>query len=638
MPKNKKKKPAKKRKWRLKWQAIFLIVVIVIFLTAVLLNSYYKQRFFPGIKIANASVGGKTTEQAKNILQDKIDKINKQGLIFVYQNHKTNITPIISSSAGPDLSYKIIEFNIDLTLQKTFSFGREDTIFNNFKRIVRAITQSKNFEIDYRLNEPELTTILQENFQQFEKTPKNAQLEITDSNINVIEEKNGLIFNYNHLINEAEKNIAGLATTPITLKLNSRSPQISKDDAEKNISWIQKILSLAPINLKYDEKSWALEYDDLASYLELQVNQDTSIYEIGRIIPGLKYEEFDELLESISEEINIEAKDAKFEIINGRVAQFQASSQGLDLDKEASYKKISQAITFEKASEIDLIVKVLPADITTENVNALGVKELIGTGKSDFSGSPVNRRHNIAVGADSLNGLLIKPDETFSLLKALGEIDDEHGYKAELVIKGNKTIPEFGGGLCQIGTTTFRVALNAGLPIIERQNHSYRVSYYEPAGTDATIYDPNPDFKFKNDTSHHLLFLTRIEDDELIFELWGTKDGRQIKQFPDPPKIYSIKSPPPTKIVETEDLPVGQKKCTERAHNGATAEFTYEVTYPGGRVETELFESVYVPWQAVCLLGVEKIEEELEPEEPVESETISEESVDEVVNTNVDVQ
>ena len=62
--------------------------------------------------------------------------------------------------------------------------------------------------------------------------------------------------------------------------------------------------------------------------------------------------------------------------------------------------------------------------------------------------------------------------------------------------------PEFGGGLCQIGTTMFRVTMNAGLPILERQNHSYRVRYYEPpVGMDVTIYEPKPDFRFRNDYS-----------------------------------------------------------------------------------------------------------------------------------------
>jgi len=70
----------------------------------------------------------------------------------------------------------------------------------------------------------------------------------------------------------------------------------------------------------------------------------------------------------------------------------------------------------------------------------MGIKEIIGIGHSNFSGSPYNRRHNIATGANKLHGMLIKPNEEFSLITSLGDIDGENGYKQELVIKGNETI------------------------------------------------------------------------------------------------------------------------------------------------------------------------------------------------------
>lgn len=58
------------------------------------------------------------------------------------------------------------------------------------------------------------------------------------------------------------------------------------------------------------------------------------------------------------------------------------------------------------------------------------------------------------------------------------------------------------------------------------------------------------------------------------------------------------------------DLPVGKEKCTERAHNGADAYFDYKVTYAGGEVKEEKISSHYIPWQEVCLIGVEKLSEE----------------------------
>ncbi len=129
--------------------------------------------------------------------------------------------------------------------------------------------------------------------------------------------------------------------------------------------------------------------------------------------------------------------------------------------------------------------------------------------------------------------------------------------------------------------------------------------YYEPAGTDATIYSPAPDFKFLNDYPTPLLFQTHINGDEVIFELWGVKDGRVATQTK--PIITNVKAPAATRMVETLDLAPGEKKCTESAHAGADASFTYGVTYPNGQASSTVFNSHYVPWQAVCLIGVSQL-------------------------------
>ena len=196
------------------------------------------------------------------------------------------------------------------------------------------------------------------------------------------------------------------------------------------------------------------------------------------------------------------------------------------------------------------------------------------------------------------------------MLKNLGQIDGRHGWFSELVIKGNKTLPEYGGGLCQIGTTMFRTAVNTGLPITERRSHSYRVSYYEPAGTDATIYDPSPDLKFLNDTEHYIYINAYIKGTHVYFEFWGTNDDRQVEVGK--PHIYHITYPPATKLIETTTLAPGKKKCTESAHAGADADFSTTVKYASGTERSETFHSHYRAWQAVCLIGVEELSEDKE--------------------------
>ncbi|MBU4030992.1 VanW family protein, partial [Patescibacteria group bacterium] len=167
--------------------------------------------------------------------------------------------------------------------------------------------------------------------------------------------------------------------------------------------------------------------------------------------------------------------------------------------------------------------------ITLEKTNQLGVNSLIGQGTSNFAGSPNNRVHNIKTGAAKFNGLILTSGEEFSFNNLLGGSGAEQGFLPELVIKNYQTIPEYGGGLCQISTTFFRAAVNSGLKITERKAHAFPVVYYNPQGFDATIYEPKPDLRFINNTPSHLLIQTAIEGTKLTINFYATDDGRKVK-------------------------------------------------------------------------------------------------------------
>ncbi|MBD3281228.1 hypothetical protein GF391_00590, partial [Candidatus Uhrbacteria bacterium] len=318
----------------------------------------------------------------------------------------------------------------------------------------------------------------------------------------------------------------------------------------------------------------------------------------------------------LAKDIEKESKSGSMEVKDGQIVSFTAGTLGRKVNIQKTLEPV--LTSWPPSSTFPLVVEEEHGKITGENLEELGIKELIGVGKSNFRGSPYNRTRNITKAVeDHINGILLAPGEEFSMLGALGEIDGAHGWLPELVIKGNETKPEYGGGLCQIGTTMFRGAVDTGLKITERRNHSYRVSYYEPAGTDATIYDPAPDFRFLNDTPKHVYINAYIVGTEVIFEFWGTDDGREV--IVEDPSIYNITAAPPTKLIETTDLAPGKKRCTESAHAGADAHFKTTITYADGQVREEIFRSHYRPWQAVCLIGVEETAEETPEGEDVES-------------------
>ena len=163
-----------------------------------------------------------------------------------------------------------------------------------------------------------------------------------------------------------------------------------------------------------------------------------------------------------------------------------------------------------------------------------------------------------------------------------------------------------GGGVCQVSTTVFRAALNAGLTITERKAHAYRVGYYEQdskPGIDATVYNPTADLKFLNDTENHILIQTKVDTKNMNMsvQIYGTKDDRVASISV--PKISSQTPPPATLYVDDPTLPLGQMKQIDWSAWGAKVSFNYKVTKGDETLFEKTFYSNYQPWRAVYLKG-----------------------------------
>ncbi len=234
-------------------------------------------------------------------------------------------------------------------------------------------------------------------------------------------------------------------------------------------------------------------------------------------------------IKQLSPKINVPSVEPVLKIQDNRATSFTPPQTGLEINIYSS-TLAAESVLENGGNNLELKISESPPKTSLSELNGLGINELVGEGVSAFKGSPNNRRHNIAVGLEKFKGIIIPPNEEFSFNQYLGPVTAEVGFLPELVIKGSEgTIPELGGGLCQVSTTVFRAAMSAGFPITDRRNHAYAVQYYSPQGTDATIYPGSADLKFINDTPASILVWAYEKDpNTLIFDFYGTKDGRQV--------------------------------------------------------------------------------------------------------------
>lgn len=323
-----------------------------------------------------------------------------------------------------------------------------------------------------------------------------------------------------------------------------------------------------------------------------------------------------EFLTQQAQQFYIPVEEPLFSFNGGRVNAFKPAKNGRVLNEQATEKNLYEALvrssnqpTPEATMSIPLVVEIVHPTQTTDAINSFGIKELLGRGQSYFRGSIPGRIYNIALAASRVNGVLVAPGTTFSFNATVGDISAATGYKQAYVIKSGRTVLDDGGGVCQVSTTLFRAALDAGLPITQRFAHSYRVAYYEQGGWgpgfDATVFSPTYDFTFINNTPAHILIQakTNTAASELVFELYGTSDGRVATTSK--ARVWDVRSPPEDLYQDDPSLPAGTIKQVDWAAWGAKAAFDYRVVKNGEELINKTFLSNFQPWQAVYLRGTQ---------------------------------
>ncbi len=597
--------------WHNWWERLAVVCIVVLLVALGAGAGYaavYEARAFPGVFVGSYAVGGLAPGEVASRLSTAVDTLDQSGLVFVFRDRRVNVTTVAPTTEDPDLSYVLIDYDVDATVAQALAYGRTGGVARQWNERFLGLVGRAVIAPRYSWRQGEVLSLLRKNLASLEQPGVDAELQIQNGVPSITQDRQGIVFDYERALSQAQSQLEALAFSPVPLKLKKDVPALRRSQAEPLLPAVSRVLFTEGVAIQYQEQSWFWPAATVNSLIEIRVESD------GATKLGLSKARFLEQLAPIMAAIDREPQEPRFAVADGKVTEFRASASGQHVVTEDTWKRWERELLFARAAELEPVVAVVEPQQDIADLNTLGITELLGVGKSSFAGSPSNRRHNIKVGAAAVNGTLVAPGEEFSLLKTLGKVDAAAGYLPELVIKGNKTVPEYGGGLCQIGTTTFRGTLAAGLPVTARRSHSYTVTYYFDEkglpGTDATIYDPAPDYRFQNDTQNYVLITTRIEGNELFFEYWGTKDGRTVTQSDT--RVWGRVPPPPTKYIETLDLPVGKTKCTESPHAGVKAAFDYTITYADGTKNETTFQSQYRPWQEVCLIGVETLSEELD--------------------------
>ncbi|AAU19727.1 VanW family protein [Bacillus cereus] len=235
------------------------------------------------------------------------------------------------------------------------------------------------------------------------------------------------------------------------------------------------------------------------------------------------YESFmkDKYNETLKNPVNAELS------IEGTTVNISQSQNGEKIDKGKITDLTKQAIT-SGTSDITLPVTLLKPERSTEDIQKMGIKEVIAEYSTPMAGRNGNQSFNVNKSANTLSGVIVAPDETFSFNGRVGVTDAAHGYKSAAVYSQGKVIQSAGGGVCQVSSTLYSAALRADLGIVSRSNHSMPVNYL-PLGQDAAVADYGPDLKFKNNTGNHIYIQAFSNGGSITTRIFGTNTGKNVE-------------------------------------------------------------------------------------------------------------
>ncbi len=363
-------------------------------------------------------------------------------------------------------------------------------------------------------------------------------------------------------------------------------------------------------------RQFAVDAAQLRQWLSLTPRLDAS----GNVelAVTLDRERATEFVRELAPHIDRSAYDAvlDFDRQTQQVTVRQPSRLGLALDVAASVEAIETVVMqspqgdpssgngngLPAPEQVALVIQSIAPRVDSNKIAEMGIVEQISEGTTFFAGSSPERVHNIVNTVEKFQGVVIPPGEQFSFYQVVGDVTLANGFVDSLIIAGDRTEVGVGGGVCQVSTTVYRAAFWAGFPVLERYAHGYVVGWYGEPGWDASIFTPDADFRFLNDTGHYILIQPELDlkKGRLTFHVYGTRN-RSVEA--EKGVVTNVRPAPDPLYREDADLPSGAIKQVDWAKEGMDVTVKRIIKYDDGRVKEDRFVSRYRPWQAVFLYG-----------------------------------
>ena len=357
----------------------------------------------------------------------------------------------------------------------------------------------------------------------------------------------------------------------------------------------------------------------LKRYMAFKDIQDSgSDIPLETAVDSAKVQEF---VNANSSELGGQAKDAVITRENGEFV-ITPEENGITVDIEATVAALNEAVSQGLAEPVYVEASITESEPRIKAEDLETIQDVLGTFTTDFSSSSGSRAKNIQVGAAKINGHVLMPGETLSGYECMQPFTRENGYAAAAAYQGGQVVDSIGGGVCQIATTLYNMALQAELEITQRQNHSMIVTYVKPS-MDAAIAGTVKDIKITNNYSTPIYVEGNAEGRKLTFTCYGKETRPENRKVEYVSETLSRTDPgAPIEQVDPSLAP-GARVRVQSSHTGMRSRLWKVVTVDGQEVERTLLSTdTYNASKAIYRVGPAAPPQpaETQPEQPAETQ------------------
>lgn len=306
------------------------------------------------------------------------------------------------------------------------------------------------------------------------------------------------------------------ATKKFSATLSHRPAALTDAEIQRYVKEFAEPAMSAPVTVKVAGKTTELAVSDISDVL-------STTFDGTKLVPQVDEKALATLIDQQTSDLTTPAVNAKLSY-QGDKRTITPAKDGTAPDTDGAGQLLIAALAAPDRT-MSLPTRPVKPTVTAADLKTITVgSQLISEFVSAFPTGPENaaRTHNIGVGLAKLNGVVVQPGQTFSLLDTLRPFDAAHGYVKAPTLQGGIDVPGMGGGISQVSTTLYNATFFAGVKLVEHTAHAYWIPRY-PMGREATMWDPTIDNKWTNDTGHPIRMQAGIEGNAAVIRLYGVK-------------------------------------------------------------------------------------------------------------------